>query len=233
MRMSCYLLIALISLAFSAVPAPAQDKAPPAEDKAQTADGKLTLAPYYIMLANEAKLDDAQRQELAEAADKRRAAHDKWNEEEAPKVAQIKEAWVATVFNEDDAHADKLRGILKGLFAMRRQIETEFAASLITMLREDQLVPWETGKLIYRINTGLGMKQVKLDEEQRKEARQLCSTAAEAICKLDASDNEGRGKLLFELQTAIGDKLLTSEQKAQLQKQPEPQAKKNAPPQPK
>lgn len=233
MKMSCYLLIALMSLALSAVPAPAQPKAPPAEGEAQPADAKLKLAPYYAMLANAANLDEAQRKKLAEAAAKRRAAHEKWQKEEAPKVPQIKEAWVATVANEDDAHADKLRGMLKELFAKRRQIEAEFAGSIASLLREEQLVPWETTKLVYRINMALGMKQVKLDDEQKKKAKQLCADTATAICELDPTDRTSLGKLMQELQIAIGKDLLTPEQQAQMKKPPpQPQAKKNAPPQP-
>ena len=234
MRMSCYLLIALIALAVSALPAPAQDKTPPAEDKAQTADAKLKLAPYYAMLANAAEFDDAQRQKLAEVSTKRREAHEKWGTEEGPKVPQIKEAWVIAVYNQDDAHADKLRGILKELFAQRRQIDAEFAASLSGILKEEQRVPWETEKLFYNIKTGLGMKQVKLDDEQKTKARQMCLETAEAMSKLDPSDRKAQGKILLDFQQKMGKDLLTEEQQAQLKKPPPPpQAKKNAPPQPK
>jgi len=209
--------MASIGLALTAVAASAQDKAPPeepksqpSEDKAPTADVKLKLPPYYTMLANQADLDDAQRQKLAEATAKRRAAHDEW----APKVQQLQKQ-------------------LAEIYAKQRQIEADFATSLREIIRKEQRVAWETAKLFSNVKMGLGMKQITLDDKQQEKIKQLCGGTAEAISKLAPADGQAQGRLLQELQVTIARDLLTPEQQAKLRAPPKPQAKKNAPPPPK
>ncbi len=211
MRISCYLFVVLMSLSLSALPALAQAKPSPAKDEAKPAEAKRQLPPYYVMLAKAAELDDAQRHSLTETVSKRSAAQKKWEREEAPKAKQLQEQ-------------------LAKLYAKRRKIDADFYADMQSLLRKEQIIPWETAALVFRVKMGLDMKKVKLSDEQQKKMEQLCLDTTTAISKLDPSDGRAREKLMQALQLAIGKNLLTPEQLAQMQKPQQPQAGKNAPP---
>ena len=100
------LFVAMTVLALSALPALGQD-AEKAEEK------KARLTPFYIYMANEAGLDDEQRQKLIPIVAKKVALEKAWKEQEWPKLYAATASWHKALQYEDDAMADRLADIIR------------------------------------------------------------------------------------------------------------------------
>ena len=221
MRAIHCLLAALLVLALVTMPAAgAPDATEPAAKK------KPKLSGYHAGLARRAQFSDAQRDELVELWAELRA---RWEKEYEPELGEVRAQLAEAVEKGDDAAAKSLRKRRAERLAMWRQVERDFHTEVRALLSAEQQAQWQAGRMVHGLKISLGMRKVKLDDDQAEQIEPLCLAAGKKSLSIAGTDHKQRRALWQELKAEVIKDVLTPEQRALMAEKSSPQEAKPAP----
>jgi hypothetical protein len=193
--------------------APAQPKAPAAPKPPPVSEFQQAI--------DDLKLQGAELAKYKAAVDAREKALADFNNSAAGK--KLAELRVAARGNEDAAKAKELEAQIAPLGKQEWELKSTQRAAVFNTLTLAQQQQW-AGYVLSNWALGKGIRKVKFTDEQKVQVRVICNRTAASFVKADTITKDPYLVSLKDVQPAvvkeITDKVLTAEQKQQLQSAP-------------
>ncbi len=170
---------------------------------------KGALLGEYAIMANVVDMSEQQKAKFKKNLAARKEALDEFNEQNAEKIKELRQAMKQAKSDEDKDKINELKAQMKELTAAWKQIHDKHDAEIMSLLTPAQRNRWEGFKVYRRLMRKY--RKLDLSDDQQQQIRTICYEYGE---KLAASPKEHK-----RIANEINDKaleVLTEDQKAKL-----------------
>ncbi len=137
----------------------------------------VTLSGDYARMTKVCKLSDKQTVQVQQRIQAKEAALATWDRKNAEKLAGLESSAASA---EDDAQKARLQKQADALKASKTKLEMAAENAILSCLRQDQRLKWETHLLVEQVGPQLG---TKLSKDQKAGLEKLCEQAAASLMR--------------------------------------------------